>query len=937
MKELLEILAEFAKRYPNLQYPMAFAICAVIVLIWKLIEQLAPKAIVLMAKHFRRTFLSRRTHAEQEAMVRSFVTNTQVLNWLSCTKSLSKYHLKAAIDDIYFPLKYKLMNGPQQYASTTIDRILYDNGAFAIVGPPGSGKSTVLSKIAIVYAKDAVDETFGIKESRLPLFLSLKALPSTLAPLQNVLTDSLRRAGCDLKESFVLEQLKNQRCIVLLDGLDETGDNPKRREVVDWITNSLAVFPGNRFIVTCRNVEWDLVNVPNMPYANLLSLTEHEVEGIINQWEQHSTDKPHTLRTGNKGDTGSLTKLLSKAENRNLMLLAGNPLLLTIMIILRLRGINIPVKKVELYNIFVRTLLGEWDEVKNIGHDITGIRLQKRIKLFQRLSLFLLEKPSLNEVIDLRDTELASFLMQQFTNLCQECQDMHEFLDNIVSRTGVLSKSGDDLFLFSNRGFLEFLAAKELADNLDFSKIHGFLTIESWRETIIQFASLVTDPTPLIRRIVAYQDCRQDFACFILARTLLESVTVDNNLRQKAITLINDHLYEGLTAGKIDVDLIKDGYALSPDYWLDLITKVLLQKGSIPIQPRVACEVLSSLNDTAALDRLRDIAASGDTNIIKEILRSLKLSMSTQALDILWSFADDISLREIVIDSLVAKGDLVIDSCVKVLSSTSAGQSPKEIASSVLCRINDPTVIKTIGHLMKSAPPSLHNHFVSELHQTYFTAYKLKEAEKVAEMMRDVFEPSFYALFLKRYLDVLLGVASLLCLLPILLVTCLLIKITSPGPVFFCQRRVGINGQEFLLYKLRTMMQDVEKLGPVWAAQADPRITRVGRILRMTRLDDLPQLINVVRGEMSWIGPRPERPEFVRFHQKVIPHYLLRHNVKPGLTGLSQVTYPYGGSPEDLRNKFIYDLYYVSNCSFILDLSIYARTILTVLLGRGAR
>jgi lipopolysaccharide/colanic/teichoic acid biosynthesis glycosyltransferase len=164
------------------------------------------------------------------------------------------------------------------------------------------------------------------------------------------------------------------------------------------------------------------------------------------------------------------------------------------------------------------------------------------------------------------------------------------------------------------------------------------------------------------------------------------------------------------------------------------------------------------------------------------------------------------------------------------------------------------------------------------------------------------------------------------------------IKMASPGPVLFRQARVGKDGKVFMLYKFRSMSVNAEQLtGPVWASEDDPRITRVGRLLRKIRLDETPQMFNVLRGDMSFIGPRPERPVFVNQLKEEIPYYVLRFAVKPGITGWAQVKYPYGSTVEDALEKLQYDLYYIKNTSIFLDLLILLRSIQVVLFGRGAR
>ncbi|MDB9323330.1 sugar transferase [Nodularia spumigena CS-591/04] len=187
----------------------------------------------------------------------------------------------------------------------------------------------------------------------------------------------------------------------------------------------------------------------------------------------------------------------------------------------------------------------------------------------------------------------------------------------------------------------------------------------------------------------------------------------------------------------------------------------------------------------------------------------------------------------------------------------------------------------------------------------------------------------------KRLTDIILAWLLLLFLSPLMLVVAIAIKLNSRGPVFYTQMRTGCEGKPFRVYKFRSMYQDAEKRGAQWAGKQDPRITKVGRLLRLTRIDELPQILNVLRGEMSLIGPRPERPEFDVKLREEIPYYDLRYVVKPGITGWAQVMYPYGSSVEDAYEKLAYDLYYIKNYSLALDLAIFFKTIRVVLLGKG--
>jgi sugar transferase (PEP-CTERM system associated) len=190
----------------------------------------------------------------------------------------------------------------------------------------------------------------------------------------------------------------------------------------------------------------------------------------------------------------------------------------------------------------------------------------------------------------------------------------------------------------------------------------------------------------------------------------------------------------------------------------------------------------------------------------------------------------------------------------------------------------------------------------------------------------------------KRSVDVVVASVGLIVGLPVMAIIALAVRLSSSGPVFYHQSRVGLRGHIFQVHKFRTMRDDAEAAtGPVWAAKdGDARVTPIGRTLRRTRLDELPQLWNILVGEMSFVGPRPERPEFVKDLTRDIPYYGQRHVVRPGLTGWAQVRYTYGASTEDALQKLQYDLYYIKNLSIGLDLYIMFETIKTVVLQRGA-
>ena len=257
----------------------------------------------------------------------------------------------------------------------------------------------------------------------------------------------------------------------------------------------------------------------------------------------------------------------------------------------------------------------------------------------------------------------------------------------------------------------------------------------------------------------------------------------------------------------------------------------------------------------------------------------------------------------------------------------------------------DGIVIESNGHrqaevlqIISKLADSRYEIFVSP--KLYSLVYEYFLVQKVSDspFLKVVFNPlSHWERFLKRVMDMVIAVTALFVLSPLLTLIAIFIKVDNPGPIFYRQKRVGLRGREFMLLKFRSMIHNAEKhTGPVWARKNDTRITRIGKILRPYRLDEIPQLFNVLRGDMSFVGPRPERPTFITRLKKSIPFYLLRLNVHPGITGLAQVKHSYDASFDDVKKKLAYDLEYINSMSIRQDLKIFLKTVLTVIKKEGA-
>ncbi len=260
---------------------------------------------------------------------------------------------------------------------------------------------------------------------------------------------------------------------------------------------------------------------------------------------------------------------------------------------------------------------------------------------------------------------------------------------------------------------------------------------------------------------------------------------------------------------------------------------------------------------------------------------------------------------------------------------------------------------ENIGHIVISLLERRGRMPVRELLRLKFAGVKVEDAHSFFERMTgriilerlspswlilsEGFSKSSLLVWAKRMIDVVISLITLIVCTPLMAVAAVAVYLESGSPVLFRQERTGLHGRPFAMLKFRSMYTNAEEGGPQWASAGDPRITRVGRWLRKSRIDELPQAINVLRGEMSIVGPRPERPEFVSMLEEQIPYYGLRHTVRPGITGWAQVKYQYGASVEETKTKLEYDLFYIKHLSIMLDLAVLFETAKVMLSGRGAK
>jgi len=292
LKDLIDLFLEVTTSYSHRAWPLLLLGCAAVVLLWKLLETALSKATELATASYRKHQISQRADTLQELAIRRFLINALNINWTSCLPQIAKYHADAPLSELYHPLRYDVRTAAAVLPSVAVDRVLVECHSFAVLGPPGSGKSSLLNILAMSYARDTVEQQFGIKESRLPLFLELRGLPDDMPALPTALAQALATAGCPVDSSFLAKQLQHGRCIVLLDGLDESGDVNRRMRIVRWLADSMAAFPGNRFLVSCRTTDWNVIRLPGLSEATVARLSPADMLGIIAKWDRNPGSSP---------------------------------------------------------------------------------------------------------------------------------------------------------------------------------------------------------------------------------------------------------------------------------------------------------------------------------------------------------------------------------------------------------------------------------------------------------------------------------------------------------------------------------------------------------------------------------------------------------------------------------------------------------------------
>ena len=605
------------------------------------------------------------------------------------------------------------------------------------------------------------------------------------------------------------------------------------------------------------------------------------------------------------------------------------PLLLTLAIVLALNNVAIPGKRAQIYAAIAGTLLGEWDSVKTLKPTSAELSVAAQLQFLGRLCVGLLELRL--DDIDSRRPEVAALLSRAWGGRPDaNGTGALAFLEFTARRSGLLSVNSSNVYGFPFRGFLEFFAARELAESGDHATVLRHLKDEPWREVALLFVSSLASCTEFASIFFDSRTDLDDWDMEVLAAILTDGTDLEVDMLGRLKDTLEAHVGQQLSANApVSPHLIRAVFTGDPPKWVSICAHALTN-GPGTLSPIVAADMLVTLGTTGSLRTLETCLIAPDKRRRLVVVDALGRHPDADAVAVLWNLALTSDLGDAAIEALASRGDAVAASCHDILRRPTADARLLGSAIAVLCRLGDPTAVPQLLEIARRAEPNIKYEILLRIKQAFFP-----NAQDDL-LVRAAAPSSFYVSIGKRIVDVIVALVGIVIAMPAMALASVLIKLDSRGPIMFRQIRVGRSGQSFTLLKFRTMRSDTEETGPIWASVRDPRVTRAGSLLRRTRLDELPGLINILIGDMSLVGPRPERTEYYDMLTEHVPFYEGRVSLKPGMTGLAQVQYKYGVSIEDIREKAQYDISYVLRCSLWLDIWILIKTVQIVLFARAS-
>jgi len=832
----------------------------------------------------------------------------------------------------------------------SVEEALAPSRRTVVLGTAGSGKTTLLSKLLLSFANPKSAQGPLPAEYRLPIFLSLRELPDAPDALPEMLDQRCRKGGIIPPSGFFRRVLEDDgRAVILLDGLDEVVPKERRTAVAKWINEMVAAFPMNRWVVASRPHGWEQAPVRGFDVFEMEPFSDCQMRDFLRCWHEIVVARRDPTRPIEEVHTVARTEadqvIQHVLNDDSLRLIARIPLLLSIIALLKMAGGSPPRRRTDLFERCSAVALEEWDAAIGLK-DPYGLSWHQKETILAPIARWIQQSGDYCIVLTEHHTETLSLILAEMgiygTADTQHVSAIEGILAWIGERSGLIERLDEETITFTHRSFQEYFAARDL----DLQQQNGieeaveYANDAYWFETIRLYSGLQYDSTHLLYRILALASEQEDnFHLVVLASACFEEAhRVSDEVRQMLHNEIVRAADVQLNAGEVPRDLI---HAIRL-HAKDAVTQTLyeaVRAGHPSISAQMGSATLLCIDCSAWLPELREVISDEktDVEVRSDIIDGMAEGAGPTALPALLEAVSISELGEQAVQTIGRLGESGVAYLSQVLRTGDHAQQLAAIRA--LGASGSAAAVTTLmDYATTVASADLEKAITAELMTAGHRLVDI-QPERV-EQWQELFRPAstVYTRYGKRFMDIATSVLAMLIAAPIMLLCAIAIKLTSAGPVFYRQSRVGKNGRLFALVKLRTMAADAEKeTGAVWAAADDPRVTRIGRILRTLCIDELPQLWNVLKGDMSVVGPRPERPQFVAQFAKMIPFYEQRLQVSQGITGWAQVNQGYDTSLEDVVRKLRHDIYYVRHVSLVLDLQIIVQTLLVTFRATGAR
>jgi lipopolysaccharide/colanic/teichoic acid biosynthesis glycosyltransferase len=951
MSDLLRDAQAFMDAYPWLGAGGAALLLTVAVLIYEGLRYAVPRLVEAgvraLAERLGRTPSYRRFERRYREWSSWFHASVP----LTGVGALGAHFSDVQLMDVYVPPTFRpyaaerpesgsASQGLATPASLPAGHVLAESRLTAVLGPPGSGKSTLLRRLVVHFG--APTDTSLPRERRIPVFLRLGDVADTGTALPEVLDQCCRAAGLEPPPGFFSDHALKGRAALFLDGLDEVVPTSRRAAVADWVDRAVAAFPDNRWVLSSRVQGWQTVRVRGFRAYIVEPFSGDQVSDFLGKWHQvalrarYPAGAPEHSAAEARREASRLFQEIW--ESPSLRSVACTPLMLSVVALLRIAHGAAPRRRAPLFERCSAVALEEWDASVGLYGPFDLSYHQKEC-LLAPVAYWIHQTADYSLQLTAGQRGELLGVLAESTGIDAETLAhggaLHSVLMWIEERSGLIAMSDGGALTYRHRSFQEYFAAR----HLQLQGLHNEAVARAqdpdWSEVIALYSGLLADSSDLIGGLLDGAAGEPGPEAFVLAAACVDEA---RRVSQPIRTRLRDELVRETLAGVVQGEVHPDLLPAARRHARSAVTarlRGLLSASETHVPLDAVAAALLRIDPDAGLAEVGERASDElvDTDERSRMIEGLAQYAGGAALPALLDALHVADTRDAAARALTYLGSDGLRQLERILWS----EDREERAAALRAlggRRSGAAGSMLVEFLSREPPSDLAEEATGQVRRLAQDALG-SGAGEVLSGPRPFGPPdTAYAKWAKRALDLLLAGQAVLVVGPLLMLLGVLVKLTSRGPAFVRQERIGLRGQAFPRLWLRTMTVDAERgtEGPVWVTLDDPAVTPVGRLLRRTRLDELPQLWNVVKGEMSLIGPRPEAPLSVERFGESVPFYRQRLQVRPGITGLAQLRAGDHDGPEDALAKVRIDLAYTRQVSLAIDLRIYARAVWAALL-----